>query len=211
MSKTTSAAWKRKKLTPRQQERFVAMLPTIERYAAHRFRNVDYEERCELIAEVVTLAFAMFVRLVERGKMDLAYPSPLAAYGCRQVSVGRRLGTPLNVNDVTSRYCHCSKGVQVEPLVRHDPESGAWREVLVEDRRSTPADIAAARIDVPAFFASLPRRDRRIAEQLAAGESTTAVARLFRLSLARISQLLREFCQAWQRFHGEQHPAEAPA
>ena len=208
----TTTAKKNRKLTARQQRRFVAMLPAIQRYAGRRFRDKLYEERHELIAEVVALSFAMFVRLFERGKTDRAYASTLANFACCQVAVGRRLGTPLNTNDITSEYCRRRKGVRVQSLHRRDRKTGVWRELLVEDHRATPADLAAARIDVPAFFDSLPNRDRRIAEQLAAGESTTCVARMFHLSLGRISQLRRELCQAWRRFHGEQlQPSEAPA
>ena len=199
-------------LTSRQQQQFVAMLPAIQRYARRRFRDRLCEERHDLIAEAVALSFEMFVRLVERGKTDRAYASTLANYSCRQVATGRRLGTPLNVNDITSEYCCCRKGVRVQSLHRCDRKTGVWREILVEDHRATPADLAAARIDVPAFFDSLPQRDRNIAEQLAAGESTTCVARMFRLSLGRISQLRQELCEAWWRFHGEQlQTAEVPA
>ena len=208
----TTAAKKNRKLTSRQEQHFMAMLPAIQRYAGHRFRDRLCEERHELIAEVVALSFAMFVRLIERGKTDLAYPSTLANYACCQVAVGRRLGTPLNTNDITSEYCRRRKGVRVQSLHRCDRKTGVWREILVEDHRATPADLAAARIDVPAFFDSLPNRDRRIAEQLAAGESTTCVARMFKLSLGRISQLRRELSDAWKRFHGEElQPAEVPA
>ena len=208
----TTTVEKNGKLTARQQRRFVVMLPAIQRYAGRRFRDKLCEERDELISEVVALSFAMFVRLVERGETNRAYASTLANFACCQVAVGRRLGTPLNVNDITSEYCRRRKGVCVQSLHRRDRKTGVWREILVEDHRATPADLAAARIDVPAFFDSLPKRDRRIAEQLAAGESTTCVARMFRLSLGRISQLWRELGDAWKRFHGEQlQPSEAPA
>ena len=205
----TTAVSRKTRLTSRQQQRFVAMLPAIQRAAERRFRKMPSEERNDLIAEVVAIAFAMFVRLVERGKCDRAYATPLAAYGCRQVVVGRRLATPLNVNDVTSPACRRRKGVTVLSLSRRDRRSGEWKEILVEDRRSTPADIAAARIDVPAFFQSLSRRDRRIALKLANGESTTRVARLFKLSMGRISQLRRELSDAWHRFHGDEPQAAA--
>ena len=69
-----------------------------------------------------------------------------------------------------------------------------WQEVLVEDRRASgPAEIAACRIDSSAWLASLPDRNRDIAEQLlATSESTTAAARQFGLTAGRVSQLRRE-------------------
>lgn len=76
------------------------------------------------IAEVVALAFGMFVRLVRRNKLDPAFPAPLAGYGCRQVRAGRRFGSRLNIRDVTSPHCQQRKNVQVEAagwalLVQH--------------------------------------------------------------------------------------------
>ena len=187
-------------------ELFLAMLPAIERHAHRYFGGRPREQREELVASTVALAFAMFVRLVNRGKADVAYPSPLAIYACRQVLAGRSLGTRLNVRDVTSRHCRIRKGVHVERLDLFDKEEGAWREILVEDRKSTPADIAAARIDVPSFFATLTPRSRLMAEALAGGESTAGVAKQFRVSAARISRLRRQLHEKWLQFHGEAVP-----
>ena len=86
-----------RRLPSRWQQRFVSMLPAIESQAAHRLRNYPQHEREELIAEVVALAYCMFAMLANRGRIDLAYPTPLAAYGCRQALVGRRAGASLNV------------------------------------------------------------------------------------------------------------------
>jgi hypothetical protein len=187
-------------------ELFLAMLPAIERHAQHFFCGRPPEQREELVARTVALAYSMFVRLVNRGKSDVAYPSPLAIYACRQVLAGRSLGTRMNVRDVTSRYCQHRKGVHVERLDRFDEKEGTWREILVEDRRSTPADIAAARIDVPSFFATLTPRSRLMAEALAGGESTAGVAKQFRVSAARISRLRRQLHEKWLPFHGEAVP-----
>jgi hypothetical protein len=187
-------------------ELFLAMLPAIERHAQHFFCGRPREQREELVARTVALAFSMFVRLVNRGKSDVAYPSPLAIYACRQVLAGRSLGTRLNVRDVTSRHCRIQKGVHVERLDHFDREDGSWREILVEDRKSTPADIAAARIDIPSFFATLTPREREIAEILASGESTSSAAEKFSVSAARISQLRRRLYEKWQQFQGEAIP-----
>jgi hypothetical protein len=192
-------------------ELFLAMLPTIERYAERYFSRRLREQREELVAGSVALAYCMFLRLIERGKADVAYPSPLAMYACRQVLVGRSLGTRLSVRDVMSRHCQKRKGVRIERLDRFDREQGSWREVLVEDRKSTPADIAAARIDIPGFFETLTPRDRRIAENLACGVSTSSVAQQFQLTAARISQLRRELQEKWRQFQGEAVPEACAA
>jgi transposase-like protein len=73
----------------------------------------------------------------------------------------------------------------------------------VEDRTAGPAEIAAARIDWAAWLRSMSRRQRAIACLLARGETTGAVARKFRISAVRISQLRTWFRENWEQFHGQ--------
>ena len=186
---------------PGWQEKFVAMLPTIQEHAVFRFRHRLPEEREELVAETVALACVMFARLVERGKVG--YATPLADYACRQVVVGRRLGSPLNTNDVGSTHCQRRKGVFVQRLDRYDVKDGEWREIVVEDKNATPADIAATRIDFAAWLETLSKRQRKIAETLAMGETTSRTARIFRISAGRVSQIRRQLFDRWQEFQGE--------
>ena len=40
-------------------------------------------------------------------------------------------------------------------------------------------------------------------KKLALGETTGCVARMFRISVARVSQLRRNLCRKWQKFIGE--------
>ncbi len=192
-----------RRLPSRMQQHFVSMLPAIQQQAAHRLRNYPQHEQEELMAEVVALAFCMFVTLAKRGRIDLAYPTPLAAYGCRQALTGRRAGASLNVNDVTSRHCQQRKRIRVERLDRFDTKRGEWREAIVEDHRTPVPDQAAFRCDFPEWLKTLTRRQRRIAETLASGEGTTKTAKRFKLSLGRISQLRRELHDAWCQFHGD--------
>ena len=48
----------------------------------------------------------------------------------------------------------------------------------------------------------------RIAQNLAEGQSTTAVAGQFGLTLGRVSQLRRRFEKSWLSFHGEEPEKE---
>jgi hypothetical protein len=73
----------------------------------------------------------------------------------------------------------------------------------VEDRHSTPADVATTRVDFAAWLESLPERTRHVAETLATGEATNHVARMFSMSASRVSQLRRELHYAWRVFTGE--------
>ena len=61
------------------------MLPLIRQQARLAFRTVLPEQKEELIAEVVANAYVTFSRLVQPGKTDLAYATPLAQFAIRQV------------------------------------------------------------------------------------------------------------------------------
>ena len=109
----------------------------------------------------------------------------------------------MNCKDVSSLHCQLQKGVCVERLDRRDPKTGGWSEVLVEDRHSTPADIARVRIDFAAWLQTLSRRTRKIAETLSTGETTQKTAKHFGVSASRVSQLRRQLQESWQDFMGE--------
>ena len=79
----------------------------------------------------------------------------------------------------------------------------AGREQLVENKRTTPADLAAFKLDFAAWLPSLSRRDRRMAEDLAMGERTSDVAGKYGVSASRVSQLRRQMQNSWEEFVGD--------
>jgi hypothetical protein len=182
---------------------FLAMVPKIRRQARFAFRKTQPELRQELIAEVIANALLAYVRLVELGKQDVAFGSALGRFAVAQVRVGRRVGNRLRVGEVMSLYAQRQKGFQVEALDHFDDEENCWQQMVVEDKRATPAEIAAVRIDFASWLRLLPRGRRRIALALAGGETTTTAAKKFRVSPARISQLRQWLKENWLRFQGE--------
>jgi RNA polymerase sigma factor (sigma-70 family) len=191
--------------------RFLAMLPRIRQQAAYYLRRLPMEERADAVQEIVASAFVSYVRLIERGNADLAYAGPLARYAACQYFRGRRVGNPMNGHDITSEYCQRRKKIMVEQLDRFDDPTSEWEQLVVEDKHSTPAEVASTRIDFRAWLESLPVRTRQVAETLATGEATSSVARMFGCSASRISQIRSELCDAWLVFTGEVVPATSPA
>ena len=114
------AQCRKQQSVPACHERFLEMLPQIREQARMAFRFARPEVREDLITEVIANAFVAFARLAERGKVELAYPTPLAQYAIRQVRAGRRVGTKLNVRDVSSRYSQRVKSFTVEQLGEFD-------------------------------------------------------------------------------------------
>jgi len=192
-----------KSAVPDWHAQFLAMLPAIKTHAKFTFRHLDAEAREEAVQETVCNVCVAFKRLFDLGKADIAYPTVLASYGVKQVKEGRKVGGKLNCRDVMSTYCQTRKGLTVERLDRYDKEEDAWQEVIVEDRHAGPAETAAARIDVGQWLRSLPPRMRKIAKLLATNERTSAAAKRFRLSQARISQIRRELEDSWGAFQGQ--------
>jgi hypothetical protein len=178
-------------------------VPAIRTHARISFRHLDPEAREEAVQESICNACVAYKRLVDLKKTDLAYPNVLARFAISQVKGGRKVGGHMNCLDVASQYCQMRKGVTVERLDRYDAEEDAWREILIEDRHATPADVARVRLDFAAWLRTLSRRTRKITEVLATGENTTAVAKRFHVSAGRISQMRRQLMDAWQVFQGE--------
>jgi hypothetical protein len=191
--------------------RFLEMLPRIRKQAGYYLRHLSKKDRADAIQEVVASAFVSYVRLIERGKADLAYAGPLARYAACQYFRGRRVGNPMNGHDITSAYCQQRKKIMVEQLDRFDDPTREWEQLVVEDKHSTPAEVASTRIDFGAWLESLPVRTRHVAELLATGEATSHVARMFGCSASRISQLRRELYHAWLAFTGEVAPVTSSA
>jgi len=194
------------------QDKFLDILPSIRQQARFAFRAETPERRDDLVTEVIANCWVAFVRLMDHGKEDEVHPTPLAQYAIRQVRDGRKVGSKLNVNDVSSEYAQKAKGIKVQSLVCFNQRKQEWREILVEDRHAGPAETAASRIDFSEWLRSLPRRSRRIAETLAAGETTKKAAKRYRVSPGRISQLRRELKDDWEAFQGvDQSPMAALA
>jgi hypothetical protein len=193
-------------------EGFLKMLPTIQTCARLAFRSLKPELRAERTQEVVCNALCAYFRLYQLGKVDLAYPTVLARYGVAQVKEGRRVGGHLNIQDVSSEYCQQQKSIVINRLDHFDDEENAWQEAVIQDTRAAPVpDIVSFRIDFAEWLALLPRRYRRIAQTLAAGNTTGEVARRFDVSDGRISQLRRKLESAWQAFQGEVSAQVQPA
>jgi hypothetical protein len=184
-----------------RRRRFEAWIPRVARLASWAFRRCEQDLREELIAETIADVFCAYARLVDCGREHDAHLTVLAGYAIKRVGSGLRTGTPRNLYDLTSRYSQLRSGLRVESLDVSSTDR-EWQQLIVDSRRATPADVAALRIDLRCWLATLSVRDRAIALMLAVGESTSHVARTVGLSPGRVSQLRQELFEAWQRFHG---------
>ena len=188
---------------PKWHAAFLAMLPTIIRYARASFRDLDPDSRQELVQECVANCFVAYARLVQRGKQSLAYPTVLAKYAVWQIKDGRRVGKKQNVRDLYDIHARVKGGYQLWHIGLLRQKQCPWKEQLVDNRHTPVPDQAAFRIDFPEWRCTLSARDQRIVDELAAGERTSDVARKFGVSAGRISQMRGQLKKSWESFVGD--------
>ena len=184
------------------QVRFLSILGRIEQHAKITFRHVTCrEKRADLVAETVGLAWRWYKRLAERGKDARQFPSTLASYAAKAVRSGRRVCGQLKAHDVLSERAQQRDGFCVGKLPDFSTEStNPLAEALIENTQTPVPDAVAFRVDFPRWTRRFGRRDRRIIHDMARGERTTDLARRFKISAGRISQLRGQFREDWTRF-----------
>jgi hypothetical protein len=189
---------------PRDNARFVAMLPSIRKFVRFAFRSVPRATRQEQVDEALAQAFVLFAHLAQRKLIHLAHPTALGRYAVRRVRSGRTIGSRQNGNEVCSRMARRRFGFQVVSIEDRATDGRSnWIDLLSATRRTTPAELAALRIDFAHWLSGLTHRRREIALCLAVGEGTSNVAARYRVTSARISQIRRELADGWHRFQGE--------
>jgi hypothetical protein len=160
------------------RQRFLAILPRIELHARIYFRDL----RCpashdDAVAETLALAWHWFLRITEQGKDAGRFAGALATYAPRHERV---YGVP-----------------------HGQDRMDAVEERLRDNTVSPVPDQAAFRIDYPRWLRQLGERNREIAQDMALDHGTKELAARHKVSQGRISQLRRELCRCWCRFHGE--------
>jgi hypothetical protein len=182
------------------QNAFVKLLPDIEGRLRSTFCRLDEEACDEAIEEGIVHAMFSFIRLYNKGRADTVSASNLSWFAALQVKRGRPAAGRMNGNEPLSRYAQIGKRVQVERL------QGNWIHLLVEDKRASVADTVAARIDITTWLASLSKRLRSIAKDMAFGVSTREIATKHGVTAGRVSQLRRSLEKSWAVFQKETAP-----
>lgn len=186
------------------QVRFHDVLTRIETHAQIFFRWIRcWHTRQDKIQEVRSLAWKWIRSLHKAGKTWWAYISRLADYACRAVKCGRKVAGMISAHDVLNEINQCRKGFAVGKLSDYETLSDNPLTDALIDNTQTPVDEQVCfRLDFPRFRNAYQPRQRQIMDALALGHRTQDVARQFRLSECRISQMRREFMNDWSRFCG---------
>ena len=180
------------------------ILPKVQRHAFFTFWGMkDFNRFEDRVQETLCLCWKWTCRLWEQGKDARAFPTALARFATRHVKGGRSLvGGKAGRNDALSPLAHAIHGFIAQSLAEHENTASAasWMERLVDQPGSRVAELAAFRIDFPAWLQRLSGRDRGMAEEMARGETTRDLASRFGVSPGRVSQLRRDFREDWRGF-----------
>jgi hypothetical protein len=164
------------------------------------FRHLGEDGREEAIAEARAAAFVSYLRLLEQGKDPAQFPTILANFAVLHVKNGRHVGGRSSTRDVLSPITQQRRHFAVQHLPQQEVE---WNDVLVDHRLTPIPDQVAFKLDFAAFLQTLTPRDRKMADLLALGHSGKWVARRFKLSPGRVTQLRKQWQREWRIFIGE--------
>jgi hypothetical protein len=152
----------------------------------------------------VAVAWKWYLRIVEQRREINDFVFTLARYAASHVRCGRRLCGQERTRDALSFVAQRKHGFSVQTLPEYETGEGNEAiDALRDNTRTPPPEQAAFRIDYPKWLSQLAPRNRQIAQAMALGESTQALAAAHKISQARVSQLRRELHRDWRRFHRE--------
>jgi hypothetical protein len=183
---------------------FLTLLPTIERHVGYAFRRVPSPFREDVLQEALVTAFVAYRRLVDRGRRDQVFATPLARFAVFHVRDGRRVGSRRNRFDVSCPFVARRRGFRVERIDRFDPRARRWTLMAIPSSAAPIPDQVAFRLDFPQWLSTQSRRNRRLIQALACGDTTSQAAQRFHISAARVSQLRLQFSQSWRAFQEDQ-------
>jgi len=187
----------------RWQTNFLGILPAVQQHARISFRRLHGEARQEAIAATIARAFVDYGILAQQRKLARAYPCSLAEFAVRRVRAGRAVGAPRNTRDVFNRDRHRLHIQSLTPSA----SAGTWHDLVLANRRVTPADQAAFNVDFQEWLGQWPPRHRAIINTLAAGNRNHEVAARFKTSRSCISKFRRTYRESWEQFQGVQQAA----
>lgn len=160
------------------------LFPAVRKRAKRIFANRADQE--ELIADAISLAWEFSLTAP-----DDATVASLAYYACQKVKVRRQ-------------FQESTRSIDGPNPRRMDkaPRETVDVELIPNGRKDNPADVGAMRVDFPEWLETLTDREQALLLNFLSGETTETVAKNFRLSPARISQIRRELIEHWTAFTG---------
>jgi len=177
--------------------------PIIRSTIPRKAKPMGSEDYQELVQDTTATAAAMIDAMEKSGKKPI--PSSIAYYSIQRTKSGRRSYGDSRTDVMNPGYQMDNEG---SVCSMQAPVGGG------EDEDFTVGDMIASRtedisakvlrqIDWAAFVKTLDARKRKIVEKLMLGFTTSDIARLLKVTSARIVQLKREIAQAIRQYMGD--------
>lgn len=183
-------------------QRFSSVLPRVERHARVVFRSVPcLDTREDKVQEVSGLCWKWVRKLDKLGKKWWTFVSQLATFACKAVKSGRKVTGCIKIKDVMNEINQARRGYCITKLPDISTESSnPLSDALIDNTRTEVPEQVAFRCDFPTWVSGYGDRDRALMSDMALGHRTKDLARRYRLSEGRVSQLRRQFHDSWQHF-----------
>jgi DNA-binding NarL/FixJ family response regulator len=160
------------------------VVPVVRIHAKLVFQGL--RDADEMVSDAVSVAWEALLTAPQA-----ATPQSVAAIACRRVKSGRQ-------------FRQSAKSIGgPNPRRKRKPqrEEADIGKVLARERNN-PAALATVKMDFTAWLPLLTQREQRYLEAFISGETTGEIARRFRVSPARVSQMRRELLEHWKAFTG---------
>ena len=176
--------------------------PIIRNTIPRKAKPMGSEDYQELVQDTTATAAAMIDAMEKSGKKPI--PSSIAYYSIQRTKSGRRSYGDSRTDVMNPGYQMDNEG---SVCSMQAPVGGEDEDFTVGDMLAARTEDISAKvlrqIDWTAFVKTLDARKRKIVEKLMLGFTTGDIARLLKVTSARIVQLKREIGEAIRKFMGD--------
>ena len=187
-------------ITTNPSPSFEELLPKMLRqfrYFAGKVLRLRRDRFADALQDLVGIALEIYRSLIRRGKT--AFYSPIVRYSIKRYKAGRRC-TGSNTTDILSHQAQIMGRSETCSLDQLNDEGDVDTRYFMQDKTTDVFHAIQMQMDYQDWYHRQSTRDQQIIEDLAMGETTTAVAKKFGVSPALISIKRKNFAKSWNWF-----------
>ena len=198
---TVNATMADKNIVEQADDRFLEMFPIIKRQAQRAFSGYNADKRDEAVQGVSVLALEMTRSLAASGRLHEAYPTTIAKFAVGKYREGR-IGVPSSSTDAMAESCrHLGRSTVKHYGLAENIADTFESEATATDGRYPVHRTVGFKIDFfETWLASQTPKNQAIIRDLAMGYTPGEIATKHGISMARVSQLRKQYEKDWNAF-----------